>query len=48
MRLWICRVLGLIPKEEPRYGFAIKDGKRVEFEKPLTVWEAIARISEQG
>ena len=36
-----------IPKEDPRYLWAIHDGKRYDFDKPLTTWQAVAEIARQ-
>lgn len=47
MLLWLHRLLGNAPRKDPLYDWAISNGKRIEFDEPLTTWQALAEISRR-
>lgn len=47
LRLWYLRLVGVIPKEEPRYVSTIWNGKLIVFDEPLTMWQSVAAIAAE-
>jgi hypothetical protein len=43
LKRWLYRLLRM----QPRYRGAIIDGERVDFDKPLTTWQAIAEVQRK-